>query len=184
MSERDLSNAAYGSAEERKKVAEKHGMKVIHNTHEAAAYKHEKHKKIYVAHRGTAHKRDLSADAAILFGLEKYHPRFKRAKRLQHKLEKENPGYKFVTTGHSLGGALAQHAGKSKRVKKVVTFNKGSGLVEPFRVRARKQTDYTNVFDPVSLTSQFQRGGKIKRQIKVKKHPHTIHSSSGRQSRK
>jgi len=149
---------------------------MIHNKGETLAYKNEAGKKIYVSHRGTKglNKSDLSADVAIALGLEKYHPRFKRAKQLQQRLEKENPGYSFITTGHSLGGSLAQYTGKSKKVGKVVTFNKGSGLFEPYRQRASKQTDYIHAFDPVSYFSQSQRGGKLKISRKLKLNPHSL----------
>jgi hypothetical protein len=176
---RDYASNAYGSKEDRQQLAKKRKTELILNKGETSAYRDSKNKKIYIAHRGTAQKRDLSADLAIAFGAEKYHPRFKRAKRETKKIEKENPGYKVVHTGHSLGGALAAHTSKKKGES--VTFNKGSGLGELVRKRKKNQTDYVNALDPVSFLSKAQRGGKVKTQFSFKKHPHDIRSSTYKQ---
>jgi hypothetical protein len=154
---------------------------MVTNKGELSAYRSEKDKKIYVAHRGTKKRKDLSADLAIMTGTEKYHPRFKRAKRETAKLQRENPGYEVVQTGHSLGGSLAEFAGKhTKGKKEVVTFNKGAGVGALVRKRGKNQTDYVNTLDPVSAMSKYQRGGKVYRQTKFKKHPHKIESSTSR----
>lgn len=181
---RDISGAAYGTLQERENFAKEHGLELVSNRGEEAAYKFEKRKRIYVVHRGTQKAKDLSADLAVLTGLEKYHPRFQRAEKSQKKLEEENPGYEFVTVGHSLGGSIAQYTGKSPRVSRVVTFAKGSGLAEPFRLRASKQRDYINIYDPVSLTSQLQSGGRVHRSTEVYTHPHTLLSNLSRQAKK
>lgn len=173
---RDYASGAYGSSEDRQQLAKKRKKELILNKGETSAYRDDKNKTITIAHRGTAKKKDLSADLAIAFGMEKYHPRFKRAKRETKKIEKENPGYKVTHTGHSLGGALAAHTSKKKGES--VTFNKGSGLAEMFRKRKTNQTDYVNRFDPVSFLSKGQRGGKVHVQSAFKKHPHDIRSST------
>lgn len=175
---RDYASGAYGSKDERENLAKRRKKELILNKGETSAYRDQKNKTITVAHRGTAKKKDLSADLAIAFGMEKYHPRFKRAKKETKKLEKENPGYKVVHTGHSLGGALAAHTSKKKGES--VTFNKGAGLGELFRKRKKNQTDYVNRFDPVSFMSKAQRGGKVHTQNSFTKHPHDIRSSTSK----
>lgn len=173
---REAASAAYGTADERQALAKKRKHDLILNKGETSAYRDQKNKTITIAHRGTAKKKDLSADLAIAFGAEKYHPRFKRAQRETKRIEKENKGYKIVHTGHSLGGALAAHTSKKKGES--VTFNKGAGLGELIRKRKKHQTDYVNMFDPVSFLSKAQRGGKVKVQSKFIKHPHDIRSST------
>ena len=181
---KDISGAAYGTDEEKRRVAEEHGLQLVRSQGEKSVYVDETNKRVIVGHRGTdpKKKKDLFADLAIGLGLEEYHPRFIRAARQERELEAQYPGYDVVVTGHSLGGSLAQYTGKkSKRVTEIVTFNKGSGIKEPWRRRSSKQTDYVNVFDPVSMTSLLQRGGKQVRTARVArgkgKHVHSIESS-------
>jgi hypothetical protein len=176
---KDISGKAYGSAAERQAYADEHGLALVQNKGEMQAYKDEASKKIYVAHRGTAKKKDISADVALFFGAERSHPRFKRAKKMQAELERQYPGYEFVVTGHSLGGTLAQSSAHRKRVSSITTFNKGSGIMDRYRTRSRKQTDYVNVYDPVSALSLGQKGGRQKRSRKIAKgkHMHSIESS-------
>jgi hypothetical protein len=154
---------------------------MVTNKGELSAYRSDRDKKVYVAHRGTKKRKDLSADLAIAFGMEKYHPRFKRARREAARIARENPGYEVVHTGHSLGGSLAQHTGKHAKGKgRVVTFNKGAGVGSLFRKRSKNQTDYVNVYDPVSALSLRQKGGKVRKQKEFKVHPHKIESSTSR----
>lgn len=181
---RDLSGAAYMSGKDRDAIARENELSMVTNKGELAAYRHGKEKKIYVAHRGTAKGRDLSADVAIGLGLEKYHPRFKRARRTVARLQAENPDHEIVHTGHSLGGSLAQHTGKHAGGRgRVVTFNKGAGVGSLVRKRGRNQTDYVNVYDPVSALSLRQKGGKVYKQKKMKIHPHKIESSTSQRLR-
>jgi hypothetical protein len=181
---RDISGAAYGSEAARDAIASENDMTMVTNKGELAAYKSEKGKKIYVSHRGTKRGRDLSADAAIMFGMEKYHPRFKRAEKRVKRIREENPDYEIVHTGHSLGGSLAQYTGKkSGKDSEVVTFNKGAGAGSLFRKRGRGQTDYVNVYDPVSMLSLRQKGGNVKKQKKITGHAHKLESSTSQRIR-
>jgi len=172
------------SDKDRDVIARENDMTMVTNKGELAAYRSEKGKKIYVAHRGTKERRDLSADAAIAFGMEKYHPRFRRAARKVKRIQEANPDYELVHTGHSLGGSLAQHTGKkSGRKSEVVTFNKGAGVGSLFRTRGSNQSDYVNVYDPVSMLSLRQKGGKAYKQKQVKVHPHKLESSTSQRIR-
>jgi hypothetical protein len=181
---RDLSGAAYMSGKDRDAVAQENELAMLTNKGEMSAYRSDRDKKIYVAHRGTKHRRDLSADMAIMAGMEKYHPRFQRAERRVKKLKSENPDYEIVHTGHSLGGSLAQYTGKTTGGDgQVVTFNKGAGAGSLFRKRGRQQTDYVNVYDPVSMLSLQQKGGTVHKQKKMKIHPHKIESSTSQRLR-
>lgn len=173
---RDLSGASYMTHEDKARVAEEHGLTMVDDRGELTAYRSDSKKKIYIAHRGTKSMRDVGADVAVALGVEGMHPRFKRAKREVVKLARENPGYRIVSTGHSLGGSLAESSGRD--VGTVITFNKGAGLGSLFRSRGIRQKDYVNVYDPVSMLTQGQRGGKLKGQRKISVHPHTLNSSS------
>jgi hypothetical protein len=169
-------NLAYGSSSERRKFAKKNNQDLIVNKGELSAYRDNQQKKIYVAHRGTDKRKDISADLALAFGMEKYHPRFKRARREVNKIQKANPDHQVIHTGHSLGGTLAEHTGKKHST--VVTFNKGAGITALVRKRKHNQTDYINRLDPVSFLSGGQRGGHVKKQIRFHTHPHKIDSST------
>jgi hypothetical protein len=155
---RQYANYAYGTKEDRSSLAKKRSQQLIYNKGEMSAYRDVDSKKIYVAHRGTSQKRDFTADIAIGLGLEKFHPRFRRAKRESTRIQRENPDYRLVHTGHSLGGSIAGYVGNT--TNDIVTFNKGAGIADLTRKRKKHQIDYVHGFDPVSLLSQFQMGGK------------------------
>lgn len=177
---RRIAKYSYGSSQGRKTLAKRTNRDLILNKGEISAYRDNQEKKIYVGHRGTyqMQKKDISADLALAVGLEKFHPRFKRARREVHKIEQENPGYQLVHTGHSLGGALAEHTGKKH--SEIVTFNKGAGILSLLRKRKPNQTDYINVLDPVSFLSGGQWGGKVKKQLEFYDDPHKIESSTSK----
>jgi hypothetical protein len=173
---RDLSGASYMTHEDRARVAQENELTMVDDRGELTAYKSEGRKKIYVAHRGTKSWRDIGSDVSVALGLESGNARFKRAKREVGKLMESHPGYKIVSTGHSLGGSIAEVSGKD--VGTVVTFNKGSGLGSLYRRRGKHQKDFINEYDPVSMLTKFQRGGKLVRQRDVKGSVHSLKSST------
>ncbi len=173
---RDLSGASYMTHEDRARVAAENGLSMVDDRGELTAYKSEGKKKIYVSHRGTKSWRDIGSDVAVALGMESGNARFKRAKREVSRLVSENPGYRIVSTGHSLGGSLAEVSGKD--VGKVVTFNKGAGLGSLYRSRGKYQKDYINEYDPVSMLTKYQRGGKLVKQRKVVGGVHSLKSST------
>jgi hypothetical protein len=169
---RALSSAAYSTPEARQNFANDLGFELLVNKGEASVYKDEKAKKIIIANRGTNKMKDLSADVALGLGLEAFHPRFQRSKALSESMRKQYEGYEIVQTGHSLGGALAESS--AKKNDRVVTFNKGAGIMDLIRPRKRKETDYTHVLDPVSFLSTLQRGGKNVKKSKLTLNPHSL----------
>jgi hypothetical protein len=120
-----------------------------------------KNGKAHIVYRGTnpLSLADLGTDAALAFGLEKYTPRFKRAKRLAKKVKEKYGEDNVVAMGHSLGGSLAEASG----IKKCVTFNKGVGLGGIGKQIRRGQTDYRTKGDIVSLLSKTQKYGNKKK---------------------
>lgn len=109
-----------------------------------------------VLHRGSVRVSDwLANNAALAVGLEKYAPRFKESKRVIEQVKQKYPGTTVTSTGHSLGGALAEKSGADR----VVTFQKGSGLADIGRTVKSNQTDIRSKYDVPSALSQWQTGG-------------------------
>jgi len=108
-----------------------------------------------IVFRGT-HKfraKDLISDAAILTGLKNYDTRFKEAKHLTQLVEtKYNKPVDVF--GSSLGGALAESSGAKG---KIITYNKGTGLLDIGRTIPRNQIDYRTSSDPISFLSTTQK---------------------------
>ncbi len=78
--------------------------------------------------------------------------------------------------GHSLGGALAEKAGKATQNKgNITTYNKGASPSDIFQRNPSNQTDVKTSTDLVSALSQFQQGGK-KEEIQSNKDPLTAHN--------
>jgi hypothetical protein len=102
-------------------------------------------KKPHIALRGTQTVKDVITDAKIIAGVpNKNLGRLQKTKRLVKAVDTKY-GNKSEIEGHSLGGFLAEHAGKGHRVN---TFNKltlGGKATNPL------QKDYKNLLDPVSI---------------------------------
>jgi hypothetical protein len=97
-----------------------------------------------IAYRGTDPRniQDLSADAAIALKLQKYHPRFKKAIEASKKAKQKYGSISL--TGHSLGGALAEHV-NSYTDDTAYTYNPGKSpfMAGLFSQKKRKH----NVFE-------------------------------------
>lgn len=165
---------AYRTPEERVALAQYNNQDLILNRGEMSAYRDPVKREIIIAHRGTNKMKDLSADVAVGFGLEKYHPRFKREKKQTKAIRKANPDYTITHTGHSLGGALAEKSSYKK--DKVITFNKAAGATSWLKKRRRNQTDFVSTYDPASMMSLTQRGGKQIRSINFSLNPHSSYN--------
>lgn len=124
-------------------------------------------KKTVVAYRGTDMRdpkrifKDLKSDFNIAIGKEKNDRRFKEAerefKKIAHKYK--SMGYSLDTTGHSLGGQLATHVNKAHKgeVDENLSFSRGTGIMEPFRKRAKNTFDYSHKRDLISLGARLSR---------------------------
>ena len=127
-------------------------------------------KKVVVAYTGTNPRSpstlfgDLRSDYSILMGREGKDSRFKQAvkqfKAVMHKYQ--NQGYSLDTTGHSLGGSLATYVTKKlpNQVTENLSYDRGSGLKEPFRTRPQHTWDYSHAHDPISLGARLNKGNK------------------------
>ena len=113
-----------------------------------------------IAFRGSKRIVDdfLGSDLKLALGLEKYDKRFQEAKHLT-KLVEDKYGKPANVFGHSLGGSLAE---KSDANGKILTYNKGAGILDIGRSIPKNQTDYRNKNDVVSLLSLTQNHDKGK----------------------
>ena len=93
-----------------------------------AVYHHKDKNKSVIAFRGTvvSDMDDLHADTAITTGQQRNHHRFKEAEQIHDQVKNKYQGATIKATGHSLGGALAQHTSRVKGVEAEV-FNAGIG---------------------------------------------------------
>ena len=105
-----------------------------------------------IAFRGSKRAEDFITDAKLLVGLEGYDKRFKDAKRITQLVEQKY-GKPTNVFGDSLGGSLAEKSGAHG---KIVTHNKGTGLLDIGKTIPTNQRDYRNKNDVVSLLSLTQ----------------------------
>ena len=122
------SQAAYGSDDYEKKLAEKgYHPDSEFSTHRSKVYS-KKGGKTFLAYKGTdpTNLTDLDADAAIALGTHRRHKEFREASDLAHRV-KSKYGESVVATGHSLGGTKAIESANDIGVKAIV-FNPGTGL--------------------------------------------------------
>jgi hypothetical protein len=134
---------------------------------EAAVYVNHDQKKVLIAFRGTVawNWEDIKTDIfGIALGNTKNSARFQRSKQLANKVYNVYRGYKVETTGHSLGGSLAQYVTQDTNgAINSVVFNPGGGINE-FKFRKMcassnpqrpawcdKTTAHVNANDPVSM---------------------------------
>ena len=149
----------------------------------------QKKDKVYVDKNGKAHVvykgtdptdlGDLATDAALTFGLGRFTPRFRNAKRLAKRVKQKYGEDKSAAYGHSLGGSLATESNLKERV----TFNKGVGIGGIGKQMRRGQTDYRNKGDAVSVLSKLSKyknksgedGGVQNERVTVGGNPLTAH---------
>jgi hypothetical protein len=116
--------------------------------------------KPYVVYTGSRTVTDwLVSDAALALGLERYTPRFIKSRGVLSDVSKKY-GQPVTVAGHSLGGAIAADVGRSAKVDRVVTVDKGVGWGGLFTPQLRKETAIRGATDLVSLGNLTQWGGK------------------------
>ena len=110
-----------------------------------------------IAHRGSKRIKDFIDDGLLAFGLEKYSKRFQDAKKITQQVQNK---YKSEAdaVGHSLGGSLAE---KSKNGGEIITYNKGTGLLDMFKKKnSGRQLDITTKGDLVNGLGITQNANK------------------------
>ena len=67
-------------------------------------------------------------------------------------------GYNIETTGHSLGGAIAEYinTNNQNRVKNSVTFSRGSGPMDLLKKKSNTVYDFSNRYDGISAFARLQ----------------------------
>ncbi|KAJ1636707.1 hypothetical protein T492DRAFT_835121 [Pavlovales sp. CCMP2436] len=118
-----------------------------------------------IVHRGSTTPRDfLVDDALIAFGSERETQRQRRAREITTAAETKY-NKPSNSTGHSLGGRLAERSGSRGSI---ITFNKAAGLgdipsfnftgrSQPQKTNGSRQTDVRTRLDPVSILSSLGR---------------------------
>jgi hypothetical protein len=129
-----LSDMAYMSPENRQAQAQLLGYQYDQELSDPyTAVFHRQQGPAVVAFRGTVptHPPDLGADASILVGVQAQHPRFKQSLDLTNRVRTKH-GPQVVLTGHSLGGAIAEHVSLNTDLPAIV-YNPGSSPYFPVR---------------------------------------------------
>lgn len=131
-----------------------------------------------IAYAGTRPTRmsDLWTDVRLASGHLGNTARVHRAEGVLARVSEAMPGYKIITTGHSLGGSLAKEVSSDPRVDRAVGFNTGYAIDHPIHrladrfVKATRQyhvmhhddrpkfKDYLNSRDVISIGAPLQNG--------------------------
>jgi hypothetical protein len=125
------------------------------STSEEVVFVHDQQRLVVVAYRGSVTGFDwLVSDVALAIGHRKYSPRFVFSQqRFQRGVVQKYPqrvGWQWITTGHSLGGALAEFVANAFPNTQAYTFNQGSGIRDIHRVANPNVHQYFVEGDPLS----------------------------------
>ena len=135
--------------------------------------------KPHIAFRGSKRVMDfLGSDVKLALGLDKYDRRFQEARHLTRMVE-DKYGQAADVFGHSLGGSLAEKSGANG---KIVTYNKGTGIMDIGRKIGDNQVDHRTKNDLASLLSLTQQHNNNLREYNNGKHALNIfgnHSIDG-----
>jgi len=109
--------------------------------------------KAILTFRGTKNLiNDIPADLDVLLGTNYFGNRENEAQKFYKEVKKKYPNYQLTLAGNSLGGTLASNVSKDKN-DKIITHNKGAGLLEPFKKSKSNEIIYRNPADLISFTS-------------------------------
>lgn len=143
---------------------------------ETAVYIDQRQREVAVSFRGTVNMKDVVSDAQILFSRESSNRRFKNSESILRQVKSKYPGYKIVTTGHSLGGRLALYAGMRQGADFMYLFNPGlspQSLGQDCKMKQNQCKNnliiYTTGSDFISISAIFSKGVKIIRVPETKK---------------
>ena len=156
----DALKASYKTKEDAEQTYKKHGYnfdKDLSNIH-SRVYYHPNEKNLLISYRGTKNLlNDLPTDLAILTGNLNNTDRYKHSKDV---LDKAKHKYNTSATiiGHSLGGSLASSLGDDR--DKIITFNKGAGLLTKPHEAKHNETAYRVNGDIVSSLSSYDHNQK------------------------
>jgi hypothetical protein len=156
-----LLKASYAGTNEAERLGAADGFKL---DKELSNRKHrvftDKHDDTYIAFTGSRTLGDAITDGLLAVGLADTTYRFGDSTRLIDKVKKKHPNGKLITIGDSLGATLAEHVNKTGKVDKVITHNKGVGILGIGKHLQNNQTDLRSTTDWVSALSNTQSGGK------------------------
>jgi hypothetical protein len=120
----------------------------------AQVYHNKDNGKTVVSHTGTNSLRDWMTDFQYATGNLKDTKRYKHAEKIQREAEAKYGRENISTTGHSLGGKLAQNLGK--KTDHIYTVNTPV-LPSELLDKRKNQTDIRSRGDWTSILSPFQR---------------------------
>jgi hypothetical protein len=125
------------------------------STPETVTYVNPRTRQAIVAFRGTKTLADVRTDGSLALGNLRHTPRFIRSQAdLRHAITNLGTGYDVYTTGHSLGGSLAEEVTHPK-VRSTVSFNPGRGIDSLVGYRSSTARSYVNRMDPVSYLGRY-----------------------------
>ena len=139
---------------------------------EHKVFVHPTNRDVVIAYRGTAlsdkRKRfkDAVSDLAIAFGAQGANRRFRQSQRHFDKVAGHYKGYKLHTTGHSLGGAIAERINTNNkgRVYDSITYSRGTGPMDVLRKKSNSVYDVSNRHDPISMFARLSNTVRGKKQ--------------------
>jgi hypothetical protein len=158
-----LSNIAYSDPSERQSLlnnatfSSDYRIDPDFNTAEHFAVLHAPSNTVYSAFRGTSNLDDAGTDLALLTGNLTSSARFHRDLDRSRHLHEKFAGHRIISTGHSLGGTIAETLSRHHGTKSIA-FNPGTSpfanqpLPSADHQRHRIDGDFVSSFSPSTTT--------------------------------